>query len=134
MVTDVDAWFGDLDRFADVPFMGEGASSRRCPRVRIGFGELSSRHQCRHRAAQKPRCQSGASGASHQLAAAYGLKGEIERSAAELAEARKLAVEGSFLSIAKMKVGTPSSTLPAIRDLVDATYFAGLSKAGMPEE
>jgi len=24
MVTDIDAWFGELDRFADVPFMEEG--------------------------------------------------------------------------------------------------------------
>lgn len=24
MVTDIEAWFAELDRFADVPFMGEG--------------------------------------------------------------------------------------------------------------
>ena len=24
MVTDIDAWFGELDRFADVPFIEEG--------------------------------------------------------------------------------------------------------------
>jgi hypothetical protein len=69
-----------------------------------------------------------------RLAAAYGFKGEVERAAAELAEARKLAVEGSFLSIAKMKAGIPSSSPPAIRDLFDATYYAGLRKAGMSEE
>jgi tetratricopeptide (TPR) repeat protein len=40
------------------------------------------------------------------LAAAYGLKGETERAAAELAEARRLRGEGSFPSIAKMTAGS----------------------------
>src|SRR6185295_4195320 len=39
------------------------------------------------------------------LASAYGLKGEIERAAAELAEARKLRGEGSFSSIVGMRAG-----------------------------
>jgi antitoxin VapB len=29
MVTDIDAWFAELDRFADVPFMEEGPASSR---------------------------------------------------------------------------------------------------------
>jgi adenylate cyclase len=69
-----------------------------------------------------------------RLAAAYGLEGEPERSAAELAEARRLAVAGTFSSIAKMKAGIPSSVPPTSRALFDTTYFAGLRKAGMPEE
>jgi tetratricopeptide (TPR) repeat protein len=69
-----------------------------------------------------------------RLAAAYGLKDQTERAAAELAEARKLAVEGSYLSIAKMQTGLPSSISPKIRALFEATYMAGLRKAGMPEQ
>jgi len=40
------------------------------------------------------------------LASAYGLEGETERAAAELAEARRLAGEGSYSSIAKMRAGS----------------------------
>jgi tetratricopeptide (TPR) repeat protein len=69
-----------------------------------------------------------------RLASAYGLKDQTERAAAELAEARRQANEGSFSSIAKMEAGIPSSTPPPIRDLFDATYFVGLRKAGVPEE
>jgi TolB-like protein/Tfp pilus assembly protein PilF len=66
------------------------------------------------------------------LASAYGLRGETERAAAELAEARGLSSEGSFQTIAKMKA--ERSLSPKIRALFGATYFAGLRKAGMPEE
>jgi TolB-like protein/DNA-binding winged helix-turn-helix (wHTH) protein len=66
------------------------------------------------------------------LASAYGLKGETDRAAAELAEARKLTVDGSLSSIAEMKT-RERGTLKT-RDLYEATYFAGLRKAGMPEE
>ena len=68
------------------------------------------------------------------LASAYALKGETERAAAELAKARKLVGEGSFASIAKMKVGAWSSWSPKTRALYQATYYVGLRKAGMPEE
>jgi TolB-like protein/Tfp pilus assembly protein PilF len=68
------------------------------------------------------------------LAAAYALKGETERAAAELAEARRLRGEGSYSSLAKMKAGTWSSEPPTIRALSEATLFAGLRKAGVPEE
>jgi TolB-like protein/DNA-binding winged helix-turn-helix (wHTH) protein/Flp pilus assembly protein TadD len=64
------------------------------------------------------------------LASAYGLKGETERAAAELAEARRL--YGAPLSIARMKTGPMG--LPKIRGLSEATFFAGLRKAGVPEE
>jgi adenylate cyclase len=69
------------------------------------------------------------------LASAYGLEGETERAAAELAEARRLAGEGSFSSIAKMRAGAWwAASSPKIRGLLEATYAAGLRKAGMPEE
>ena len=66
---------------------------------------------------------------------AYSLKGETGRAAAELAEARRLRGEGSFSSIAKMKVGGWWGSLsPKTRALFEATYFAGLRKTGVPEE
>jgi tetratricopeptide (TPR) repeat protein len=73
------------------------------------------------------------------LASAYALKGETERAAAELAEARKLAPDGRFSSIASLKAsgfwGVPGYwSVPKVRALFEATYFAGLRKAGMPEE
>jgi adenylate cyclase len=66
------------------------------------------------------------------LASAYALKGETERAAAELAEARRLGGEGSFTSIARMRAGYWG--VPKIRALHEATYFAGLRMAGVPEE
>jgi adenylate cyclase len=68
------------------------------------------------------------------LAAAYGLSGDLDRAVAALAEARRLRGEGSFLSIARMKAGGWGSRSLKIRGLFEATYFAGLRKAGMPEE
>jgi tetratricopeptide (TPR) repeat protein len=67
------------------------------------------------------------------LASAYALKGETEPAAIELAEARRLSSDGRFSSIARlMAVGNWG--VPKIRALFEATYFAGLRKAGMPEE
>jgi adenylate cyclase len=67
------------------------------------------------------------------LASAYALKGDTERAAAELAEARSLGGEGRYPSIARMRAGTPYEAL-SIRALAEATFYAGLRKAGMPEE
>jgi adenylate cyclase len=66
------------------------------------------------------------------LTAAYALKGETERAATELAEARRLRGEGTFSSIARMRAGYWG--VPKIRALHEATFFAGLRKAGVPEE
>jgi adenylate cyclase len=73
------------------------------------------------------------------LASAYALKGETERATAELAEARRLDSTGRFASIASLRaagtMGGPGYWgVPKIRALFDTTYFAGLRKAGMPEE
>jgi TolB-like protein/DNA-binding winged helix-turn-helix (wHTH) protein/Flp pilus assembly protein TadD len=67
------------------------------------------------------------------LASAYGLKGETERAAAELAEARRLSRDGRFSSIVRLKAAQYFG-VPAVRALYEATYFVGLRKAGMPEE
>jgi adenylate cyclase len=68
------------------------------------------------------------------LASAYGLKGHRERAAIELGEARRLNLpDDRFSSIAHLKtVGVFG--VPKIRSLFEATFFAGLRKAGMPDE
>jgi TolB-like protein/class 3 adenylate cyclase/Flp pilus assembly protein TadD len=66
------------------------------------------------------------------LASAYALRGETERGAIELAEARRLNGGDTFSSIAKIKAQPWG--VPKTRTLFEATYFAGLRKAGMPEE
>ena len=67
------------------------------------------------------------------LASAYGLKDANERAAAELAEARRLRGEGSFRSIARIRAAR-NFMAPKVRALSEATFFAGLRKAGVPEE
>jgi TolB-like protein/class 3 adenylate cyclase/Tfp pilus assembly protein PilF len=68
-----------------------------------------------------------------RLAAAYALKGDIERAAAELAEARRLAGDDLYSSIARLRAGGCCGS-PRTLGLWEATYIAGLRKAGMPEE
>jgi TolB-like protein/class 3 adenylate cyclase/Flp pilus assembly protein TadD len=67
------------------------------------------------------------------LASAYALKGETERAAAELAEARRLSNNDGFSSVARSKA-VGYFGVPKIQALFEETYFAGLRKAGMPEE
>jgi hypothetical protein len=68
------------------------------------------------------------------LASAFGLKGESERAVRELAEWRRLFGKPERLSsIAQLKA-TSYLGVPKIRALFEATYFAGLRLAGMPEE
>jgi adenylate cyclase len=73
------------------------------------------------------------------LASAYALKAETEHAFAELAEARRLSRDDQYSSIARLQAaGLPGSRgywgVPKVRALFEATYFAGLRKAGMPEE
>ena len=70
-----------------------------------------------------------------RLAAAYALRGESELAATELAEARRLSGGDLFSSIALLKAHPGAWWgVPKIRALFETTYFAGLRKAGMPEE
>jgi TolB-like protein/class 3 adenylate cyclase/Flp pilus assembly protein TadD len=73
------------------------------------------------------------------LAAEYALTGEIARASVELAEARRLVGDARLSSIARVKaagtIGGPGYWgIPKVQALFEATYFAGLRKAGMPEE
>jgi adenylate cyclase len=66
------------------------------------------------------------------LASGYALKGDSERAAAELAEARRLVGDDRYSSIARLRAAEPWE-MPKIRALFEATYFAGLRKAEVPE-
>jgi adenylate cyclase len=68
-----------------------------------------------------------------RLAAAYALRSETERAAAELADARRLSSDDRFSSIARLKAITNFGA-PKTRASFEATFLAGLRKAGMPEE
>jgi adenylate cyclase len=73
------------------------------------------------------------------LASAYALRGKTEPATAELEEARKLSGDDRFSSIARLKaIGffgmSETSGDPKIGAQFDTTYFAGLRKAGVPEE
>jgi adenylate cyclase len=83
---------------------------------------------------EKARNANPAPGFVHaRLSAAYALKGDTERAAAELVEARPLDGEGSYSSVARLRAAVRYEA-DAIRALCEATYFAGLRKAGVPEE
>ena len=70
-----------------------------------------------------------------QLASAYALDGETERAAVELAEARRLSLDDRFSRITRLRaLGFYKGAVPKIQAMTEATYFAGLRKAGMPEE
>ena len=71
--------------------------------------------------------------AHSHLASAFALNGETERAAIELAEARRLSGDNRYSSFALLKA-VQYWGVPKIRALYEATYFAGLRKAGMPEE
>jgi adenylate cyclase len=77
----------------------------------------------------------GVPGFHGRLASAYALRGDTERAVGELAEARRLSSDARFSSIDHLKANTLGWWgVPKTRALYEATYFAGLRKAGMPEE
>ena len=67
------------------------------------------------------------------LASAHALKGNTERAAAELTEARRLVGDDRYASIARLRA-LGSWGMPKVCALFESTYFAGLRKAGVPEE
>jgi tetratricopeptide (TPR) repeat protein len=67
------------------------------------------------------------------LASAYARRGETERAAAELAEARRLSGDDRFSSLARLRAAQ-YWMVPKTRALYETTVFAGFRKAGVPEE
>jgi hypothetical protein len=68
------------------------------------------------------------------LAAGYALKGEAKRASAALGEARSLSDRYASITHLKTAPGRQYLVAPKLRSLAKTTYFAGLRKAGMPEE
>jgi TolB-like protein/DNA-binding winged helix-turn-helix (wHTH) protein/tetratricopeptide (TPR) repeat protein len=67
------------------------------------------------------------------LASAYALTGDADLAAADLAETRRLSPDDRYSSIARLKTYGPWG-VPKIQAMFEATYFAGLRKAGVPEQ
>jgi adenylate cyclase len=67
------------------------------------------------------------------LASAYALTGDTDRAAAELAAARRLSSDGRYSSIARFKRNRPPGSART-HALYETTFYAGLRKAGMPED
>jgi tetratricopeptide (TPR) repeat protein len=65
------------------------------------------------------------------LAAGYALEGETQRARTQLANAR--ALSGAYSSLVTVEKSSWYDN-PKIRALAETTYFAGLRKAGIPEE
>jgi adenylate cyclase len=66
------------------------------------------------------------------LAAAYALAGDAERAAAELTEARRLGGDDRYSSIARFRRAVAYGE--KTQALAETTFFAGLRKAGVPED
>jgi hypothetical protein len=64
----------------------------------------------------------------------YALKGDLDRATADLAEARRMSTEDRYSSIAQLRVNYSGVPSPGVSALYEATYFAGLRKAAVPEE
>jgi adenylate cyclase len=67
------------------------------------------------------------------LVSAYALNGDLGRAEAELAEARRLSGDSRYATIAALKTARRYGAA-SINSLADMTFFAGLRKAGVPDE
>jgi tetratricopeptide (TPR) repeat protein len=79
------------------------------------------------------RADSSNPGPRYSLACAYGLKGELERAAAELAEAQRLMGSDRYSTIARVRANGNLNS-PGIRDRFEGIFLPCLRKAGLPEE
>ena len=114
--------------------------SPRDPQLGVWYQQIGVVHLLQSRAdeaviwLEKARSHAPASsGIRADLASAYALDGDTQRAAAELAEARRLSPDDRYSSIALSKA-LGQFWVPKIQALLETTFFAGLRKAGMPEE
>ncbi|MBV8888227.1 MAG: tetratricopeptide repeat protein [Alphaproteobacteria bacterium] len=77
------------------------------------------------------RANPGLPGPRAWLASAYALKGDAERAAAELAEARRLSHDDRYATVARYRSSFGASN---INTLAEATFLAGLRRAGVPDD
>jgi TolB-like protein/DNA-binding winged helix-turn-helix (wHTH) protein/tetratricopeptide (TPR) repeat protein len=113
--------------------------SPRDPMIGVWFGRIGLAHLLQSHFdeaihwLEKARIASPALPYIHaRLASALALKGEANRAAVELAEARSLSRDDHYSSIARLN--TEYLGISKIRALYNDVYFPGLRKAGMPEE
>jgi TolB-like protein/class 3 adenylate cyclase len=115
------------------------ALSPRDPEIGVWFGRIGLIHLLQSRFDEAVLWLERARNANPELpylrchlASAYAWTSEIDRAAAELSEARTLRGEG-YSNISQMKA-VGYFGVPTVNDLYEATFFAGLRKAGVPEE
>ena len=114
--------------------------SPRDPTIHIWYGRIGQAHLVQSRIDEsilwfeRARNTNPAFALHHAwLAATYALKGDMNRAAFELAEARSLSGDDRYSSIARLQA-SGFFDVPTIRALFETTFFAGLRKAGVPEE
>ena len=132
---------GSIDEV--IPLMEQAIRrSPRDPQIGVWHGAIGMVHLLQSRIdeaivwLEKARSASPDKPYNHlHLAAACALSGDLDRAALELAAARRLDAGTLYSSIAHLKA-FPGAWwgVPKIRDLYEATYFAGLRKLGVPEE
>jgi tetratricopeptide (TPR) repeat protein len=131
---------GSIDEV--IPLMEQAIRcSPRDPQIGVWHGAIGMVHLLQSRIdeaivwLEKARSASPDKPYNHlHLAAACALSGDLDRAALELAAARRLDAGTLYSSIAHLKA-FPGAWwgVPKIRDLYEATYFAGLRKLGVPE-
>jgi adenylate cyclase len=114
--------------------------SPRDPQIHLWYGRIGQAHLVQSRVDQsilwfeKARNANPVYPLHHTwLAAAYALKGDSERAADELTEAKRTSGSDRYSSIARLQA-SGFFAVASIRMLFEPTLFAGLRKAGMPEE
>lgn len=114
--------------------------SPRDPQIGLFYSRIGSAHLLRSRTEEAIAWYERARNAAPAhpefrtfLAAAYALKGDSETAALELAEAGRLVGDGRYATLARFRAVSSWGTIE-VSALADATYFAGLSKAGVPDE
>jgi TolB-like protein len=114
--------------------------SPRDPQIGLYYGRIGLVHLLQSRTAEAILWLERARNAAPALprvrswlSSAYALNGEIERGAAALAEARRLVGDDRYSTIARLRA-VESWGVSKVRSLVEASYFAGLHKVGVPED
>jgi adenylate cyclase len=114
--------------------------SPRDPAIHLWYGRIGMAHLVQSRIDEsilwfeRARNANPAFALHHAwLAATYALKGDMERAAFELSEARSLSGDDRYSSIARLQA-SGFFAVPTTRALFETTFFAGLRKAGVPEE